>query len=186
MDWSFLDEMDKNLLYFYAKGLNSDTSTVHFQNFNVPPVGITSEQEEILDAEQRRKTAFYIIWFVFRYVLGCETLEQAEALATEEIMQKYKLVSFLHKRRIYIGVYGINEIYLYKYNEGDLNIVLEILYNRYDFFEQLECYIRRTEGTSRTTRSRCIKTYEQCLELIKGKAEYKELLERIEKKGKLW
>ena len=138
----------------------------------------------MLSAESKRNNAFYIIWFVFRYVLGCVTLEQAELMATEEVLKKYKLVSLFHQRHIYIGVYGLNEIYFYKYNEGDINIVLEILYNRYDFFEQLECFIRRTEGTARSTRNRCIKAIQQCLDMMKGKPEYEEIVKRYGERDK--
>ena len=46
---------------------------------------------------------------------------------------------------------------MYKYDEGDINVILEILYNRYDMMAQMECFVRRTEGKQRTTRNRCLK-----------------------------
>lgn len=174
--WGFLDKMDKNLLYLYVSNL---------ANGNRKSLYITREtgdmkRDELLNAETRRNSAFYLIWFVYRWVLGCETLEQAEQYANEETLKRYRLTPLFghNQKRIYIGIYGVNEIYLYDYNSGDLNIVLEILYNRYDFIEQLECYIRRTQGTSRKNRFRCIKVLEETVEMMKGKAKFAGILKR--------
>lgn len=182
MDWSFLDEMDKNLLYLYVRDLSSGKNQVHFMQLCTSEDTGNEQRNKLMEAEVKRKSAFYIIWFVFRYVLGCETLEKAEKYINDEIVQKYKLKSMFQARRIYIGVYGLNEIYLYKYTEGDLNIILEILYGRYDFFEQLECFIRRTEGTARSTRNRCKKAMEQVAEMMKDKPEYRTILHKYKER----
>lgn len=175
--WNYLDKMDKNLLYLYASKL---VKNGHNQNLYVPSSTGNAECDELLDAESRRKSAFYLIWFVYRWVLGCETLEQAELYANAETLKRFKLISLFghNQKRIYIGIYGINEIYLYDYKNGDLNIVLEILYNRYDVLEQLECYIRRTEGTLRKNRFRCIKVLNESVELMKGRPQLSHILKR--------
>ena len=157
MDWGYLDELDCNLLYTYAKGFAKCSGRFCMEKIHISDEEEKSEQEQLTSAERKRQTALYIIWCVFRHVLGCRTLEEAEASATEEVLRKYKLVSLLKNRHIYIGVYGDNEIYLYKYDEGDINVILEILYNRYDMMAQMECFVRRTEGKQRTTRNRCLK-----------------------------
>ena len=176
MDWSFLDKVDKNLLYLYARDLLRDSRTpIFLQLYTYTTQEVADEERcDLMNAEARRKNAYYIIWFVFRYVLGCDTLEKALQCATQETMDTYMLTSLLHKRHIYIGVYGINEVYLYKHKEGenDLHIVLDILYHRYDFFEQLECFIQRTEGSSRTTRNRCMKTLKETRALLEEHPEY--------------
>ena len=114
MDWGYLDELDCNLLYTYAKGFAKCSGRFCMEKIHISDEEEKSEQEQLTSAERKRQTALYIIWCVFRHVLGCRTLEEAEASATEEVLRKYKLVSLLKNRHIYIGVYGDNEIYLYK------------------------------------------------------------------------
>lgn len=167
MDWSYLDKPNHNLLYMYARALGKEGGEAHYQRlFDIPQTD-NEELREMYYAEERRKTAYYIIWFAFRYVLECKTLEEARWNANREIMKKLKLNGFFvpKYKYIFIGAYGLNEIYLYR--PEDLNIVLEIIYNRYDFFQQLECYIRLTEGTNRTSRNRCIKTMQQYKEILR-------------------
>lgn len=181
MDWSFLDKADKNLLYMYAQTLIKDGK---HHNTYIPSETGNEERDAMLDAEAKRKSAYYIIWFVYRYILGCETLEEAKKYATMEVLKKYKIASFFSRNqaRIYLGIYGINEMYLYNFKGGDLDIVLEILYNRYDYIEQLECFIRRTEGTARSLHNRCRKTLEQSLTMMQGSVKCKELLRKYEEK----
>lgn len=181
--WDFLDKMDKNLLYLYASKL---TKNGRNQSFYTPSNTGDAERDELLDAEAKRKSAFYLIWFVYRWVLGCENLEQAERYANAETLRKFKLSPLFghNQKRIFIGIYGINEIYLYDYKHGDLNIVLEILYNRYDLIEQLECYIRRTQGTSRKNRFRCVKVLEETLEMMKGNQKFAGVLEQYYERRK--
>lgn len=174
MNWSFLDKLDKNLLYVYAKSLNVKGAT-YFSRvlFDTTykfegDVYQKEEKKELYLAEKWRETAYYLLWFVYRYVLGCETYEDAVKYATLEILEKYKLAHFFKKRHIYIGVYKTNAIYLYnlysdKTNMEDVKIALDILYNRYDFCEQLECYVRHTQINSNYIKS---STY-RCQELIR-------------------
>ena len=51
------------------------------------------------------------------------------------------------------------------YKESDMSIILEILYKRLGFWEQLDCFIEHTKGCRRT---RCIEVKEK----------YKALLEK--------
>lgn len=184
MDWTFLDEINKNFLYVYTRGLAKKGSEIHYQGIYSVEKGEFKERDEFINAEAKKKTALYIIWFVFRYVLKCKTLKETEQFANEEILRKFKLLSLFINRYIYIGIYGINEIYLYKYND-DLGIVLEILYNRYDFFEQLKCFARRTEGTKRLTRNRCLKAIEQSKEMMRGNLKCAKILKKHETNEKV-
>ncbi len=179
-DWGFLDDMDKNLLYLYAKSLAKPNSKAFYQSFFSVIVQTGDEdRDELIIAEKKCQAAYYLIWFVYRYILGCKTMEEALKYANEDILKKYKLIHFFEKRCIYIGVYGIDEIYLYKYKENDLNIVLEILYKRYNFFQQLECFFKRTEGSGRTTRKRCIKSGQKYLEMMRSNPEYDDIIKNM-------
>lgn len=167
MNWDFLDEMNKNLLYTYASKF---TKAGYNRGLYVPSNTGDCEVDEMLDAEEKRKSAYYLIWFVYRYVLKCRTFVEAEKYATPEILDKYKLTALFrpNQKRIYLGVYGLNEIYLYNYKNNDIGTILEILYNRYDYFEQLECFIRRAGESSKKSRVRCIKAMKQTLEMIEN------------------
>lgn len=187
MNWDFLDEMNYNLLYTYASKL---TKAGHNQGFYIPSDTGDVEVDKALDAEAKRKSAYYLIWFVYRYVLKCETFEEAEKFATSDILDKYKLATLFNynQKRIFLGIYGLNEIYLYnkkEYNKNDIGIVLEILYNRYDYFEQLECFIRKTDSSSKKTRIRCERAMKQTLELIANKPKLSCYYERYRKEYKL-
>lgn len=180
MNWDFLDEMNHNLLYEYALKL---TRQRFRQGYLVSSRTGDSEKDDMLDAEARRNSAYYLIWFVFRYVLKCETLEEALKYATPDILDKYKISVLFRANcscKIYIGVYGLNEIYLYNYKNSDIGTILEILYNRYDFFEQLECFLRRAGDASKKNRVRCEKAMRQALEMIEDNPSCKEYYEKYE------
>ena len=153
MSWEYLDKIDKNLLYTYAKGLTKENQIkLSRQLFDITNQTDNDllENKNYYIAEKWKEVAYYLMWFVFRYVLKCETYEQAEQCVTKELLDKYNLLYLFEKRRFYIGVYGINEIYLNIADEDleDVKVVLEILYNRYEFFEQLECFIRHGTKTN--------------------------------------
>ena len=104
--WEYLDNFDKNLLYLYSRSLLQEKNKFFgtFQSF-------CGEKSEY--AEKKKKIGFYLIWVVFRYVLKCETYQEAIKYATKENLKKYNLNTILHQRVLYIGIYGLEEIYLY-------------------------------------------------------------------------
>lgn len=184
MDWSFLNKMDKNLLYLYARGVTKQDKESHFMQLYSPEDTGDEERNEMLKSEMKRQTALYIIWFVYRYILSCETFEEAEKYVTPEISKQFKLNSLFQHYYIYIGVNGTeNEIRFWNNGELEMKVVLEILYNRYNFFEQLECYIRRTEGTKKKTRSRCIRILKETLEIVKNNPEYEAMYQKYIVRG---
>ena len=180
MNWDFLDEMNYNLLYTYASKL---TRNGYNHLYYAPNYTGSRDKDELLDAEAKRNSAYYLIWFVYRYMLKCETLEEALKYATPDILEKYKLaILFNHNQcKIYIGAYGLNEVYLHNYKNSDIGIVLEILYNRYDYFEQLECFINKADERSKKNRVRCEKAMIQTLELIEDKPFFKDYYEKYKK-----
>ncbi len=178
MEWEYLNQMDSNLLYLYAKGLSKKGTQSHFMELYSPVDSGDEERNEFERAILKKKTALYILWFVFRYVLECETLEQAEQMATIETMDKYKLGSLFQGKYIFFGICGTEyEVRLWKKDELELKIVLEILYNQYNFFEQLECYAKRTEGKGRRVRTRCLKALEFARTAMKN-PQYAKMLEK--------
>ncbi len=179
-DWGFLDNMDKNLLYLYAKSLAKPNSKAFYQSFfNAVVQTGNDERDEHIIAEKKCEAAYYLIWFVYRHILNCATLADALVYADETVLRRFKLTHFFEKRCLFIGVYGIDEIYLYKYKENDLKIVLEILYKKYNFFQQLECFLKKTEGTGRTTRKRCIQSSQKYLDMIRKNPEYSCVIENL-------
>ena len=159
MDWSYLDRMDKNFLYVYANSIINNGAKYHYMKYpSVKEYEGRADYDELIKSE-KRKAAWYILWFVFRYVLECETLEDAFKRANKETLKAFKLNSLFEHGYIYIGLLDDDlTVYFYKMEEIEIKIVLEIIYKRYDFFEQIECYIRQTENTNKgRNRSRCKK-----------------------------
>lgn len=169
--WEYLDRMDKNLLYMYAALLQGQQKQIHRYN----------RQEEVTEEElhqreiQDKNDTLYLVWFVYRYVLGCKTLEEALALPVTETLEKYKLKKpILSSRVLYLGI--DKDILLWK--EEDMAIVLEILYKRLNFWEQLDCFIEKAgKGSGKKMNIR----QKRCLE---AKERYKALLSEKNKKGK--
>lgn len=135
--WDFLDVFDKNLLYEYAQVLTGRKKQIRFMSQNV-----ITEYEEMEQAEKKKKKAYYLIWFVYRYILRCKTLDEAMQYANTETLTKFRLSSYVLNATIYIGN-GLDKELCFRKIE-DIEMILEILYNRYDFFEQLDCFQRHT------------------------------------------
>lgn len=130
--WEYLEVFDGNTLYYYTC-----TSKPHFSD---------------------DKNVYYIIWFVYRYVLGCETLEEALKYADLQTIKKFKLSRAFSKdaggnteAELFLGNDKFGKISLCvgrKHLEDSektvnyIKTVLEILYNRYNILEQLECYVK--------------------------------------------
>lgn len=139
--WEFLDSFNKNLIYTYVSCLSGKTRMMEWS---------LDEEDSDKKDELYCKNCFYLIWFLYRYILGCETYEEACEYATEEIMKKYKLYSRLHNRMIYIGTN--KELEFYKIE--DMKIILEILYKRYALFQQIDCFMNHTSSDVKTLRYR--------------------------------
>lgn len=142
--WNYLDEMNRNLLYKYFDLLSGKEKQINYTK---------DKDNEDLD-DIKCKDGFYLIWFLYRYILGCETLEQAWEHDHEEVLKKYKLYwSYLHKKRIYIGLN--REILLYQ--PADVRVILEIVYKRYNVIQQIECFIVHTNETQRSNNNMRVK-----------------------------
>ncbi len=148
--WDFLDVMDKNLLYKYMELLSGKKNHIYGVDYHV-----SKEMQQ----EQRKQTACYLIWFTYRYVLNCKTLEETVPYQNKEILKKYKLLSFITNTAVFL----CNDEICFRKPE-DITMILEILYNRYDLWEQFDCFIRNTEGIRR---KRCVKAKEKYQEIYK-------------------
>lgn len=146
--WDFLDVEDMNLLYTYAEVLFGKRKQIQ----SAKGTGI----QTLEDAEKKRKRAYYLIWFVYRYLLKCETLQEAMKYANNETLYKYRLHTYFQHLSLYIG--DTPNIFLRK--TEDIGIALEILYNRYNYIEQYDCFIR---NTSQVRQSRCIAAKQEFL-----------------------
>lgn len=142
--WDYLDRMNHNLLYKYAAVLSGKKR--HFYNTD-------AEKDVSVNAEEKKKNACYLIWFVYRYILQCETLEETVPYRNEDILKKYKLKSLLKHETVFI----CNDEIRFRKTE-DIAIILEILYGRYTLWEQFDCFIRNTTGIRR---KRCIAAKEK-------------------------
>lgn len=143
--WNFLDEWNPNLLYQYAKHH-------HVPNETCQLTGSTSE-------------TYYLIWFVYRYVLECRTYEEALKYADEKIFSKYGISDSLFyrgyemaegkkERLLSIGseefgtiTIKVSERSFYQSNnksriQNTIEFLLDIIYHRYNYLEQIECYIK--------------------------------------------
>lgn len=131
-DWKILDIINKELIYSYAFILNGKKGT--YEHI----------EEEMLKENPvvKRDRAFYIIWFVFYYVLGARTYEEAIKLATPELLKEYKLTTFL------TNINGKCDAFLglkLMIRAEDIDILLECMYERYNLGDCIRCYIRRME-----------------------------------------
>lgn len=104
--------------------------------------------------------AYYLIWFVYRYVLNCKTLDETKQYANEETLKKYHLKSYIVHNCLYIGA---NKDICFRKTE-DIGIILEILYNRYGFFEQMECFIRNTKNVRQNRCRQAMEKYREMFE----------------------
>lgn len=172
--WNYLDKVDKNLLYDYARFVSGEKRSLKFfcrvedkesktdGEKRIHRYKCDSEDEQYKREKEERDKVFYIIWFVYRYILNCKTLEEAMQVPVEYVFKTYRLETLIRNRYcLYIGI--DRDVMVYK--ESDMNIILEILYKRLGFWEQLDCFIEHTKGCRRT---RCIEVKEK----------YKALLEK--------
>lgn len=154
--WSFLDRVDKNLLYNYTQVLSGKKRRIYSADME------KTEESKYKHAEKAKYQILYLVWFVYRYVLECDTLEKALEYANEETLKKYRLYTSMLHGAVYFGIY--NDISCRK--AEDIVIVLEILYNRYDFFEQIECYIRHTQNLRQARAKEALKCYKDAAEQL--------------------
>ena len=165
--WDFLDKMDKNLLYTYTSKL---TNGGHSRGYYIPSTTGNAECDELFDAEAKRKLAYYLIWFVYRYVLNCKTYEESLKYANLDVLKRYKLMPLFtnHPRPyVYVGMYGIKTKY-FRSPEQDIKSILYILYNRCDYIEQIEVYINNTPSDQLSKIGRGKKLLKESIRLMES------------------
>lgn len=152
--WNYLDDVNKNLLYRFAYFVSGK----YKQIFSA----VTGETKETMK-ERKCRESFYLIWFVYRYALGCETLTEALEYADEDTLEKYKLKVLFVQHYMHIGLQG--EIIFRKWE--DIYPVLEILYNRYPLMQQMSCAEKYASAKRKGQCKRIRQKYERMLEIYK-------------------
>lgn len=176
--WDFLEVFDGNRLYYYV-----GTAKPHFSD---------------------NKNVYYIMWFIYRYVLECKTFEEALQYANLETIRRFKLSRAFSKdasgnteAELYLGNDRFGKVSLCvgrKHLNSDktsiyIKTVLEILYNRYNFLEQLECYIRNfstLKSSSRQPKSvvEAKMVIKNSLDFMEKDCRYRELINQYYKTRK--
>lgn len=152
--WKYLDRFNGNILYSYA--------------YNEGFKSIYSNDEKSVESikEENNKRIFYLIHFVYRYVLGCKSYEETIPYQTQEILKKYNLEKFFfnpnksdstRNKGIPVELTIGNELigfirFTYNsktFHKRDIEVVLKILYYRYNLPEQIDCYIKTTEAMTK-------------------------------------
>lgn len=140
--WDFLDTLNFNVLLKYEYDIatnrsNKPRKTLYQTHAN------EAEKEEYDISECNN--AYYIIWFVYYYVLNLKTYSEAACIDHLAVFKSYGLLRYVdhlsnERAKLYVG-YGDNKYYFTSIK--DIDTIIEILYNRYSYKEQLECVARR-------------------------------------------
>ncbi len=134
LDYEKFDLLDKNLIYEYIIYLSGISKRI--ENLN------RDDEETVL---LKRLRALKIIWFVFRYVFGCKTYEQAEKVISKKTIETFKLGTFFNQGYIFIGSNIIVR------DVEDIDVILRILYERLNYVEGLRLFEIKQRGKNRTT-----------------------------------
>ena len=137
--WDFLDKMNYNLLYCFADNVAGNTT------YNV---------WNSKDEYEQKQNILYLIWFIYRYILQCETLDDALNIDGISVLSYFNLYTSCFTRgQLFLGG-GEYKICLSRRN--DINVILEILYNRYEFPEQLDCFLRHQKNKKDRRSEKCL------------------------------
>lgn len=138
----------KNWLYQYAECITAN----RYFRFKE----IKKETKSLIEKDRYKETAdavkrdvsLYLIYFVYRYILECETLEEALEQEHEKILEIFKLKILLIRKYIFIGG-GTYKITLT--GNYDIAIILEILYNDCNYEEQIRAVLNNCIMLKNTT-----------------------------------
>lgn len=140
--WEFLDTLNHNLLLKYEYDIALNRFTKARRRPDAPSFCNDDNKEENVLIE--RNNILYIIWFVYYYVLECKTFSEASELNHLSIFADFGLLRYIdhvstERAKLFVG-YG--EYKFYFTSIKDIDTIIEILYNRYNYKEQLECIAR--------------------------------------------
>lgn len=159
--WDYLDEINLNLLYRYAYLITGK----YRQMFSA----VSGETIERLK-EKKCRDSFYLIWFVYKYVLECDTLEEALKHTDIDTLKRYKLNSLLEQHYMYIG---FEKEIVFRRCE-DIFPILEILYNRYPLWKQIVCTEKYGSAKRKGQCKRIRQKYIKMIKIYKEKNENEE------------
>jgi hypothetical protein len=184
--WSFLDESNMNLLRKYADVLAGNNSKLVLKTISHSTNQSEADKENQASLKshiykliklkekkhkithEQKEQVYYLFWFVYYYVLECKTLEQALEQDHHKVLEDWKLQKYIINQYIFLG----NDICLISLNrDKDIAVILEILYNRYNAYEQFDCYLRHF-GDINDKRTAICKEVLSLYKSIKGKRFY--------------
>ena len=146
--WDFLDILNFNVLLKYEYDIATNRSKkprkTLYQTY-------TNDIEKEDYAVTECNNAYYLIWFVYYYVLRLKTYSDTLDIDHQAIFKKYGLLRYVdhlsnERAKLYVG-YG--EYKYYFTSIKDIDTIIEILYNRYNYKEQLECVARQLKERER-------------------------------------
>lgn len=155
--------LNKNWLYNYAECISSN-KRFRFAEIKKDTSSLIEQERHKEQAESLKKNiSLYIIYFVYRYVLECETLEQALEMDYETVVDVFRLKCLFQHKYIFVGngnyKISLNSIY-------DLAIILEILYNDYGYTEQVECVLQNCNTLKTSTDNKMYNAYRRRRKII--------------------
>lgn len=185
--WSFLDVANMNLLYKYADVLSGNQCYLVLKPSIKGKKDQSDKENKKEDAiklyiqnmtngksnasritPEQREAVYYLIWFIYYYVLECKNLEDALLQDHIKVLKEWGLYKFIFNKYIYLGG---DACFLPLNREKDIEIILEILYNRYSVIEQFECYLRHY-GDKNDKRSEICRQAIELYSNIRGKRFY--------------
>lgn len=168
--WRFLDEKNMNLLRKYADVIAGNNQRLVLKTIANTAIQSEAEKEnqaslnshicKLIHLKERKhkitpeqkEQVYYLFWFVYYYILGCKTLEQALEQDHQTVLEEWKLQKYISNQYIFLG----GDVCIIPLSRNvDVEIILEILYNRYDTYEQLNCYLRHFGNVNDKRTARC-------------------------------
>lgn len=177
--WSYLEQFNGDLLYAFASRFDvaSDEGGKHTKSLQFS----CDEMRE----DDISHTTYYLIYFVYKFVLGCNTLDEAMKYANVETFRKYNLTGFFGKNlAITLGneAFGTVELSLRiagsemngdtKMFSGYVATILEIVYCKYNYLEQLDCFIRHNQPKKKRSQKYKSKKVQAAEEALDNSIEY--------------
>ena len=157
------EALNKNWLYNYAECISSN-KRFRFTEIKKDTTSLIEQERNKEQAESLKKNlSLYIINFVYRYVLECETLEQALEIDYETVVDVFRLNCLFQHKYIFVGngnyKISLNSVY-------DLAIILEILYNDYEYSEQIDCVLNNCNKLKTSTEGELYNIYRRRRKII--------------------
>lgn len=162
--WEYLDIINYNLLYEYADAVINNNKYIG-TGLSIPnPYVETESRQDIL-----RKNSYYLLNFIFRYIAGCKTLDECLDFIKCDEYENFSNKYFTEKLAGYIYI-GTDD-YFIKPDAGNISCIMEIIYKKADFMEQLKIYSSKGIITA-SKRNKLEKLIKVCNGLMERETKY--------------